>query len=47
LGITSLELSSQACDFTIFLSTSAALEGFIGSPAESLTARYQSYAIQD
>jgi hypothetical protein len=46
-AITSLELSSQACDITVFLSIFATLERFLGSPAESLTGRYQSYAIQD
>jgi hypothetical protein len=46
-AITSLELSSQVRDFTVFLSIFATLEGFIGSPAESLTGRYQSYAIHD
>jgi hypothetical protein len=46
-AITSLELCSQACDITAFLSIFAMHEEFSVSPAESLTARYQSYAIHD
>jgi hypothetical protein len=46
-AVTSLELSSQVRDFTVFLSIFGTLEGLMGSPAKSLTVRYQSYAIHD